>query len=230
MKIDSNVSTGRRERKRLETRESLIRAALDLFSVRGFDAVTVIEIAEQADVDPSTFFRNFGSKEAVLFTDIIDFPARVRDALIARPADEDLLDSIAAVTLELGQRTVFDPERELLRSALAESTPAIRAQALLYRDDLIQGLAQAISERVDLSITKDHRPYVAATMWVASFEWYRKSVIESGKRPPSAERAVAEIVELLRPSWPQLPAKKEPARRVIAKPQPARVKSASKRG
>jgi AcrR family transcriptional regulator len=209
MTNESSVVTGRRERKRLETRANLVEAAIELFTLHGFDAVTVIEIAERADVDPSTFFRNFGSKEAVLFTDVVDSLDSMRLGLLERPSEEDLLESIAAVTLMQATRGKFDPERELLRAALAESTPTVRAQALVYRDDLARELAEAIAERVGLDAAKDLRPYLAATMWVAGFEWYRRLAVSTGKRPKSAQRAVEEIVELLRPSWPLTGVKRE---------------------
>ncbi len=56
----------RRERKKLETHQGLLEAALALFREKGFDETTVEEITEHADVAKGTFFNYFPSKEALL--------------------------------------------------------------------------------------------------------------------------------------------------------------------
>ena len=99
---------GRRERKLQQTRSSLTRSALDLFSERGFDAVTVVDIADRSDVDPSTFFRHFRSKESLLFTDMDNYVATIRPLLDERPADEPLIESLRAVSLRLGDSFDFE--------------------------------------------------------------------------------------------------------------------------
>lgn len=63
----SEVMSGRRDRKKAATREALADAALRLFLERGFDQVSVREIADAADVSVSTLFKHFGSKEALVF-------------------------------------------------------------------------------------------------------------------------------------------------------------------
>jgi AcrR family transcriptional regulator len=57
---------GRRERKKRERRERIYRAAQELFVQNGFDATTVEQISDRADVAPATFFNHFPSKDAVL--------------------------------------------------------------------------------------------------------------------------------------------------------------------
>ncbi len=58
-----------RDRKRRRAEQAIRTAALELFSERGFDQVSVTEIAERAEVGRTTFFRYFGDKQEVLFPD-----------------------------------------------------------------------------------------------------------------------------------------------------------------
>lgn len=57
----------RRERKKAETRRAIADAALRLFTLRGFDAVTVTEVAQAADVSAKTVFNHFATKEMLFF-------------------------------------------------------------------------------------------------------------------------------------------------------------------
>ena len=61
-----------RERKQHRTREAIIDAAMTLFSERGFDAVTVTDIAARAEVGRSTEFRYFTDKQEALFADDVE--------------------------------------------------------------------------------------------------------------------------------------------------------------
>lgn len=77
------TKTGRRERKKAQTRQALADAAVRLFTERGFDNVGVREVAEAADVSLSTLFKHFPSKEALVF----DLDADVENALVAAVRD-----------------------------------------------------------------------------------------------------------------------------------------------
>jgi AcrR family transcriptional regulator len=132
--------TGLRERKKERTRQTLIAVAVRLFEEKGFDAVTVAEIAEAAEVSTRTFFLHFPTKEDVLFANAdlrVDLGLRViaerapgehhREVLtramaemIAHSWEEDLASGLAA-----------------LRIRLAAGSPALGAR--LYRQ---YGLAQ----------------------------------------------------------------------------------------
>ena len=73
------MTTGLRERKRLAGMHAIQEKALDLFDERGFDAVTIEEIAAAADVSPSTVYRYFGTKEGLIVSD--EFDALSQEAL-----------------------------------------------------------------------------------------------------------------------------------------------------
>jgi AcrR family transcriptional regulator len=76
-----------RERKQQRTRQAIRDAAVELFSERGFDAVTVADIAARAEVGRSTFFRYFADKQEVLFNDDPAMHLLLADAIgrAARP-------------------------------------------------------------------------------------------------------------------------------------------------
>src|ERR1700746_3157992 len=63
---------GLRERKKIKTRQAIRREAIRLFDTNGYAATTVEQIAEAAEVSPSTFFRYFPSKESLLLADDLD--------------------------------------------------------------------------------------------------------------------------------------------------------------
>src|SRR6476646_2301667 len=101
-----------RERKKLSTRRSLRRAALDLVAERGFAHVTIEDIAEAADVSPRTFFNYFPSKEAALFgTDPEQIPV-LRERMIHTAPGEPALDALRMIMVS-DARTVTDELGEL---------------------------------------------------------------------------------------------------------------------
>jgi TetR/AcrR family transcriptional regulator, cholesterol catabolism regulator len=64
--VGGEVPAGRRERKKLEVRDRIRVAALELFREKGYAATTVEEIAERADVAKGTFFNHFARKDSLL--------------------------------------------------------------------------------------------------------------------------------------------------------------------
>lgn len=77
---------GRRERKKAATRKAISDAATALFLERGFDNVSIREIAEQADVSPTTVFAHFPQKEALVFDEDDEQRERLVAVVRERPA------------------------------------------------------------------------------------------------------------------------------------------------
>jgi len=94
------MTTGLRERKRLAAIRSIQEHALDLFDERGFDAVTIEEIADAAEVSASTVYRYFDTKEGLIVSD--EFDALSQQAL------DDLLGMLEPV--DTARRIVADYE------------------------------------------------------------------------------------------------------------------------
>jgi AcrR family transcriptional regulator len=76
---------GLRERKKRQTREAIAAAAAELFARRGFESVTVDDVARAADVSRQTVFNYFPTKEQMLFVR----DAEVEAALVAAVRDRD---------------------------------------------------------------------------------------------------------------------------------------------
>ncbi|MFH8786807.1 TetR/AcrR family transcriptional regulator [Streptomyces roseoverticillatus] len=136
---------GRRERKKARTRQALADAALCLFLERGYDAVSVKDVANAADVAVTTLFKHFPSKEALVF----DLDADVEAALVSAVRDRTPGQSIPAAlrdhVLERAVRIVAD-ERAAGMRRMVEETPALSeyARRMWVRHET--ALAHAIAE------------------------------------------------------------------------------------
>jgi AcrR family transcriptional regulator len=77
-----------------DARDRLERAALDLFTERGFDQVTVPEITARAGLTTRTFFRHFADKREVLFADADQMPARAAELVLRSPSGLSPIDVV----------------------------------------------------------------------------------------------------------------------------------------
>src|SRR5437588_7769414 len=89
-----NPRAGLRERKKQRTRETIARAAHELFAERGYHATTLPDIAEAADVSTRTIFSYFPSKEDILFSDFPLMEKALGQALAERPEGEEALETV----------------------------------------------------------------------------------------------------------------------------------------
>jgi len=144
------ATLGLRERKKIKTRATIREHALRLFTEQGYTETSVEQIAEAAEVSPSTFFRYFPAKEDVVLADDID-PILLK-VLAEQPADLPPLTAIRlAVTAVFGALTPQDISRELERQAILYSVPELRLAVMtaLYRSmDMIAG---AVASRLGRS-------------------------------------------------------------------------------
>lgn len=120
---------GLRERKKAKTRAAIQEHALRLFREQGYDATTVEQIAEAAEVSPSTFFRYFPTKEDVVAYDALD-PV-VMAAWRAQPLDVGPIRAFRNAMVQVFQAMTSDQLEELLsRGRLLFSVPELRQAAI----------------------------------------------------------------------------------------------------
>jgi AcrR family transcriptional regulator len=141
---------GRRERKKLRTRALIQKEALRLFLEKGFEATTIEEIAEAADIASSTFFNYFPTKEDVVLQDNLD-PVLV-EAIHMEPAG---LHPIAVLRKAI--HTVFShltPEQHTIfqqRLGLIASNPTLRAAFLNQSANQLDEVVAMVAERAGRS-------------------------------------------------------------------------------
>ncbi|WP_035804503.1 TetR/AcrR family transcriptional regulator [Kitasatospora mediocidica] len=147
--------TGRRERKKAQTRQSLADAALELFLERGYDQVGVKDIADLADVSVTTLFKHFSGKEALVFDQDDDLEAALVAAVRDRTPGQSIPQALREYLL-LGQ-TQFavhaaDP-RFADFSRMVQETPALRDYAnhmwTRHEATLTRAIAEAVGAPED---------------------------------------------------------------------------------
>ncbi|WP_410579140.1 TetR/AcrR family transcriptional regulator [Amycolatopsis sp. lyj-108] len=124
---------GRRERKKLLTRQALVNAAVRLFTEQGYDQTSVADIAEAADVSKRTFFLHFPTKEDVLLADGDSRTDLAVRAIEGRRPDAPMREVLTEATKNMIAHTAAgDLPNGLaaLRARLVVTTPAVQARVL----------------------------------------------------------------------------------------------------
>jgi len=123
---------GLRERKKQRTRRTIVDVATRLFAEQGYDATTLVQIADEADIAPSTFFNYFPSKVDIvfaLFDAVID---SARQRILGRPDGEDATHALLA-WIEEDLHEVEAPYSEALREIprIVAAVPELQAEERL---------------------------------------------------------------------------------------------------
>lgn len=148
-------------RKQQVVRDALSSAAAELFRARGFEAVTVEEIARAAGVSRRTFFRYYESKEAVMVDRIDQDWERLLTELTARPLSEPPLLAIRNALIPAIEYGLEEPDivRDTIR--LLRETSALRRAVMERRNRLEERIAALMSQRLG-STGRDTTPMLLA--------------------------------------------------------------------
>ncbi len=169
-----------RERKKLRTRRALAEAALRLFAEKGFDATTLEEVAEEAEVSKSTFFRFFPAKEAAG----VEAEAELWTAYLDVLADRDLSGPVLGELHQTlaGAVAGLDPgwdERFLSARRLIAGEPALLRYVEHYRAGIRDQVVACLAGKLHLD-PEDLRLHVLAELTTTAFSisgrhWVRRN-------------------------------------------------------
>ncbi|HTU62696.1 MAG TPA: TetR family transcriptional regulator [Polyangiales bacterium] len=190
-----------RERKKAETRRTIAEVALRLFLERGFDAVTVADVAAAAAVSTKTVFNYFPTKEDLVLTDGDSLDAGLIQQIQQRAPNESVLDAVHTYTLALCQRMRSVPaeRRQAFRTVL-QNAPSVQAH---WRERQRRHEAQLASVLATESraTPDDARPFVVAGVLslLSRLAYYDVIGWPDGKRRSAAktEEAIANAFALL---------------------------------
>lgn len=165
------MPTDRRTRKRLVTRQAISDAATRLFIARGFDNVTVDEIAEAADVGRMTVFNHFPRKEDMFFDRDEEGREKLLTGLRERDANVAPIEAIRRLAHRAATQEpvyiIFFPGSQNFVETI-EKSPTLIARARAIRDELAQFVAVGLAESVGREPT-DPEAHLAANLVLATW-------------------------------------------------------------
>jgi AcrR family transcriptional regulator len=204
MERSASRPPGLRESNKARTRLAISDVATRLFVERGYENVTVAEVAEAARVSVKTVFNYFSSKEELFFDRADD----VRDAMLAavreRPDGTCMLEALRAVLADRrvpfdddGWRSLRDPVHyEQFRSFVAaeQAAPALRARRLVIAEQWTDAFAELFES--ELGARRDARVLAALVTGVILLrERELSAAVLERASPRTVERRVRAVVD-----------------------------------
>jgi AcrR family transcriptional regulator len=174
---------GLRERKKQQTRETIARAALRLFALRGYDA-------------PRTIFAYFDSKEDILFSEEGGYLNELKRMLDERPAGTTTVDALR----EFVGCMKSPDEDDKLRKKVIMANPALQMKMRARHAQLEPMLGESIARDLGTG-SDDIRALLVAASMTAAFESVSDQFFQAGGEPVAHEQAMAvldQVLEFLR--------------------------------
>jgi AcrR family transcriptional regulator len=184
---------GLRESKKARMRQEIADQSMRLFATRGFDHVTVAEVAAAAGVSEKTIFNYFPTKEDLFFDEVPKREAALLDAIRGRERGESILAALRR--LQVGECARLCSSRFATFARIIEESPALQAKEL----EVMARFAQVLSEAIQSELQVDERDArIAAGLLVSVhrqfFRAARKQAI-AGKHGPSAVKRLRADLE-----------------------------------
>jgi AcrR family transcriptional regulator len=171
MQAIKDRSLDRRTRKRLATRQAISDVATRLFMERGFDRVTIDEIAEAADVGRMTVFNHFPRKEDMFFDREQEMHDLAFEAIRSRARGTSPIEALGMLAHEMVEQRsdafpLFADTRTFVETA--QASEALKARARQMRDDFVRALAKVLADALGCP-ADDPEAHLAAGMIAATW-------------------------------------------------------------
>jgi AcrR family transcriptional regulator len=182
------ASAGLRERKKQQTRELIADTARRLFAERGFDTVTVAEVARSANVSEVTVFNYFPTKDDLLFGGMQFFEEQLIDAVRSRPEGESVLATFRRTVIDGTKRLGSEETTDAIVAAgnliLASTSLAEHEREVVSRYTAL--LAVVLAEEADVDPGDVETVGVAAALMGVqrALVGYVRSNVMAGRRGP----------------------------------------------
>jgi AcrR family transcriptional regulator len=142
---------GLRERKKQRTRDAIFDAAMELFAERGYDHVTMAEIARAAEVAPATVFTHYASKEDLVYAMRHEVNERLRTAMHERADEIGVLPAVKEWMLGMHEYFTETPqavERSRTFSRLLNDNPTLWNRSVGFMHERQVLLTELLAERL----------------------------------------------------------------------------------
>jgi AcrR family transcriptional regulator len=171
--------TGLRERKKQKTKEAIQREAMRLFQEHGYDETTIEEIAEAAEISPSTFFNYFPTKEDVVLYDRYD--PMMASLMLSRPSEEPPSVVMNHMLEALADTLKRDQDIVMARARLALQVPALRARFWEELERARDLLTSVIAARIGRDAADFELRVVAMALVAVTFEATQEFMRRGGR-------------------------------------------------
>ena len=183
---------GLRETKKAATHQHITDAAMRLFATRGFEKVTVGDVAAEAGVSEKTVFNYFPTKEDLFYDEVPERARRLAEAIRSRPDGEPIIAALRR--LQIGESGRLCSPAFATFARILEESPALRAKELEVMSFMAQALADALEEEgID---ARDAR--IAASLLISVHRHFFRAARTqalAGKHGPAAARRLRSDLE-----------------------------------
>ncbi|MET7336088.1 TetR family transcriptional regulator [Nonomuraea sp. NPDC005650] len=184
-------SGGLRERKKARTRETILREAFRLFRERGYNATTVDQIAEAAEISPATFFRYFPTKEDLVTLD--HFPPLL-DALQVQPPGEPLAVLRGAFRTAFASLTAEEIAAGHAREVFSVTVPELLVANIRRSPGTLREISGHLADKAGCDVDDPRlRNVTGAVLGVVAMVWLQWALDPAMDGPAEIDRALAHL-------------------------------------